>query len=607
MAYGTKNYIYFTDKILGEGATCTVYLGRHKRTGVPCSVKIYNSAAQVDLSALNVFKQLRHANVVKFIDVESDSRTNRTVLIAELCSESLQKRLLRAEFLYGLDEIECIALLTQFAAGLRYLKSQGVTHRDIKPGHILCDTEYKISGFDRVRGAEQFQLVYTHPRMLLDNDDEYGPFAELWSAGVTMYQAMTGRLPFQTWIEDDHRSMYRLTSGKPSGAISSIQNSNGIVHSTCFPYTCALSPSFTDLVVPIIAKILEPDVQKQSSPETFFSECSALEALVLVYVFCVSSGTYFHIYLKPNDVYSHFKTAVGKNAKTSVENNTCFYFNNKPLADFVAPDTVIRWYPRTTLDFPILFLATEDQHDDALRELPNVPLPPAPADRDFTVDAEWAKTVLAYALRLQAEVVYLLRVQRNIVKARQALRMEFSSKLEDCKLQSTELDLSLRIAKFSASIAIKKGVNRSDNVEWQSFSIRLSQIEESLTGFSDWISRANEWWTSPGCELTRCGPKIDVVVNKVKAIHARLSKDQRLTYFEIQRHYFDKAELSQIISAAKANVVQHCIPHTVRSHECWGHIKEIKSKYLELNELEQNIQAFKTALREIMPNDEKNG
>jgi serine/threonine-protein kinase 11 len=90
-----------------------------------------------------------------------------------------------------------------------YLHSQGIVHQDIKPANILLSSDggVYLSDFGVGHSFESADMVvgspgYQAPEALRDTDwgdvKELNPAAEdVWSLGVTLYQCLFNRLPYE--------------------------------------------------------------------------------------------------------------------------------------------------------------------------------------------------------------------------------------------------------------------------------------------------------------------------------------------------------------------------------------------------------------------------
>jgi eukaryotic-like serine/threonine-protein kinase len=102
---------------------------------------------------------------------------------------------------------EKVDVAFQIAAGLAYAHEHGVIHRDIKPSNIMVlrGLHVKIADFgiarmesslwrtrvDRIMGSP----LYMSPEQV--QSLPIGPWSDIFSFGIVLFQMLTGRLPFQ--------------------------------------------------------------------------------------------------------------------------------------------------------------------------------------------------------------------------------------------------------------------------------------------------------------------------------------------------------------------------------------------------------------------------
>jgi WD40 repeat protein len=148
---------------------------------------------------------ITHEHVVAVHQVERTPDTDLPYLVMQLIQgETLETRLSR-EGRLPLPTILRIGM--QVAAGLAAAHSEGLIHRDVKPGNILLEQQtnrVKLTDFGLARCIEDVKItrtgfvtgtpLYMAPEQALGNDiDER---ADLFSLGAVLYEMAAGEPPF---------------------------------------------------------------------------------------------------------------------------------------------------------------------------------------------------------------------------------------------------------------------------------------------------------------------------------------------------------------------------------------------------------------------------
>jgi eukaryotic-like serine/threonine-protein kinase len=145
--------------------------------------------------------RLSHPGIVSVFDYGEDAST--AYIVMELAPGIALSDYLGEGGRLAADE--AVGLMEQLLDALGYAHSQGVVHRDIKPSNLLLSAKgrLKITDFGIARidagltrtGTQVGTPVYMAPEMYLGKASDHR--ADLFSAGVVLYELLTGALPFE--------------------------------------------------------------------------------------------------------------------------------------------------------------------------------------------------------------------------------------------------------------------------------------------------------------------------------------------------------------------------------------------------------------------------
>lgn len=175
---------------------------------------------------IQLLRALKHKNVIDLVDVLCDDEKQKMYLIMEFCVGGLQDMLESTpQKKFPLSQAH--GYFTQLVDGLEYLHSQGIIHKDIKPGNLLLtlDGTLKISDLGVAEALDMFaenDTCYTgqgspafQPPEIANGHESFAGFkVDIWSSGVTLYNITTGQYPF----EGDN--IYRLFENIGKGEFS---------------------------------------------------------------------------------------------------------------------------------------------------------------------------------------------------------------------------------------------------------------------------------------------------------------------------------------------------------------------------------------------------
>lgn len=180
-----------------------------EETGIKVAIKIYRPKSALDLGEQRFREEFKivfnchHTNLVQPINFSIFEGTPYLVLpyCKKGSSEQLQGKIK--------DVDELWRYISDVSAGLAYLHAFNPTivHHDIKPANILIDdnnnyaiTDFGISshrgnnreGYDETQSGT---MAYMAPERF-NEDYESIPESDIWSFGATLYELITGKIPF---------------------------------------------------------------------------------------------------------------------------------------------------------------------------------------------------------------------------------------------------------------------------------------------------------------------------------------------------------------------------------------------------------------------------
>jgi serine/threonine protein kinase len=198
---------------IAEGGMGAIYRGRQRDTGMIVAVKIMPTHMAQNPILLKRFEQefraasrLDHPNIVRAIDY-GDTGEQPYLVMEFVEGESLGQKIEREG---RMSEAEAIRVIAQVAQGLHRAHKQNLVHRDVKPDNILVrpdgvakladlglvketDTDLNLTKTGRGLGTPHF-MAPEQFRNAKNADSR----CDIYSLGATLYQMVTGDLPFRS-------------------------------------------------------------------------------------------------------------------------------------------------------------------------------------------------------------------------------------------------------------------------------------------------------------------------------------------------------------------------------------------------------------------------
>ena len=197
---------------LGRGSVGRVYEARHTTWNDRFALKILapevthdDTIVQRFLMEAKVASSLRHPNIIQVTDIcISDG-------LVYLVMECLSPRTLQAVLDETSDPLplkRVVTILEQLLSALDHAHSNGIVHRDVKPGNIIIDekrdtialTDFSIArvkdgNLRTTEGVLMGTVEYMAPELFEGHPAD--PRADMYAVGVILYQLLTGVPPFR--------------------------------------------------------------------------------------------------------------------------------------------------------------------------------------------------------------------------------------------------------------------------------------------------------------------------------------------------------------------------------------------------------------------------
>ena len=202
---------YEVQKLLGKGATGTVYLAKDSFSGKEVALKTIEPEVLRDREFGAVYRQqflnesslagkLRHPHIIGILD--ATVQENSGYIAMELVKGHDLVRYTKAGSLLPVADV--LQMGFKCCGALDYAFREGIVHRDIKPANLLRvqGTDVKIADFGAayLRKSQVVQTVamgspyYMSPEQLQGKDLTL--HSDMYSLGVVLYELLTGQRPF---------------------------------------------------------------------------------------------------------------------------------------------------------------------------------------------------------------------------------------------------------------------------------------------------------------------------------------------------------------------------------------------------------------------------
>ena len=222
---------FVVEKELGKGAMGVVYLGKDPKIGREVAIKTLAVAQEFEPEELADVKErffreaqtagrLAHPNIVTIYDAGEEH--DYCYIAMELLRGDSLARYTKPGQLLPIEKT--ISIIARAADALGYAHREGIVHRDVKPANIMYDPAadtLKVTDFGIARLTASSK---TKTGMVLGTPSFMSPEqlaakkidgrSDLFSLAVTLYQMLSGRLPFDG--ESMAQLMFRIANEPPT-------------------------------------------------------------------------------------------------------------------------------------------------------------------------------------------------------------------------------------------------------------------------------------------------------------------------------------------------------------------------------------------------------
>lgn len=220
---------YEIERELGRGAMGIVYLCKDPKIGRSLAVKTLDFSrlieGDIERAKTRFFQEaktigkLNHPNLVMVYDVGEEDQI-AFIAMDFVPGKNLNEYTKKKSLLPVHDVFDITARVSE---ALDYAHGQHVIHRDIKPGNILYSKKLNIVKVTDFGIARMMDSQQTRSDIILGSPSYMSPEqlrsskidgrSDIFSLGVTFYQLLTGRYPFEG--ADLAKITYKITKSKP--------------------------------------------------------------------------------------------------------------------------------------------------------------------------------------------------------------------------------------------------------------------------------------------------------------------------------------------------------------------------------------------------------
>ena len=307
---------YLIREPLGQGGMAKVYKGYQEHLDRWVAIKVLPIYYAADQNFVNRFKleaqamaRLSHPNIITVHDAgEQEGRLY--IVMAYMGGGTLKDRLTGV-----MEARSALPIIRQVADALNYAHERSIIHRDVKPVNVLFDDDGRavLSDFGIAKIMESAEHHLTRPGAGVGTPeymspeqcrgDPISPRTDVYALGVTLYEMLTGRTPFQSdnYTALAHAHIYepappptlfntRITPAVQAVILRALAKDPARRFSRAPELATALERAATSGEMPAEAVVGRPSTRTVSG--SWAQRCQACQALnAAVSTFCTKCGT----------------------------------------------------------------------------------------------------------------------------------------------------------------------------------------------------------------------------------------------------------------------------------------------------------------------------
>ncbi|MGB0083440.1 MAG: serine/threonine-protein kinase [Terracidiphilus sp.] len=202
---------YRVDALVATDNHASIFRGTDLKTGAIVAIKVPHVELELDPVFFERFRReqeigqkLNHPRVMKVLPSEHHSRD---YIVMEWIDGRSLREILKEQGKLPQDRATHIAI--GICDAVAYINAHGVIHRDLRPEHILVDSDdhIKLINFGLASQVAAKRITFTGFAHELDTVSYAAPEeikgqrcdarSDVYSIGVILYEMLTGKLPFK--------------------------------------------------------------------------------------------------------------------------------------------------------------------------------------------------------------------------------------------------------------------------------------------------------------------------------------------------------------------------------------------------------------------------